>query len=245
MNFRTLVILVVSLLIVFPGCGSDPKKTEVPQSIEEWDRDAKLKTAVDKLTEEEKQLFLAYTMRMAMGEAFGGKGTPSGITIGEAIEQQRVWQQKQDQEEARRKELAAKLEKERLETLSKLNDALTVSVLSLTFRNSDFNSSRYSDDFVIKIGFENHTDKDLVGVKGVVIFKDIFGDVIKKVGLSNDDDIKAHKTHTWVGTLDYNQFMDPDNKLRTTSFDKLKIEWEPEVYIFSDGSQMRMPAGEN
>jgi len=237
-------LIVMLILTMSLGCGTDPKKTEVPQSIDDRQEDAKLKAAVEKLTEEEQKLFAAYALRMAMGEAFGQKGVAGSITIGEAIERERAWQEEQAREEAKRKELAAKLEKERLEALGKLNDALAVSVISLSFRNSDFNEGRYSDDFVIKIGFENHTDKDLMGVKGVVIFKDIFGDIIKKVGLSNDD-IKAHKTHVWVGTLGYNQFMDQDNKLRTTSFDKLKIEWEPEVYIFADGSQMRMPLGDN
>jgi len=237
--------MVALFLTMSLGCGSDPKKTEVPQSIDDWQQDAKLKAAVEKLTDEEQKLFAAYALRVAISEAFGQKGVAGSITIGEAIDRERAWQLEQEREEARRKILAAKLEKERLEALSKLNDALTVSVMSLRFRDSDFNAGRYSDDFVIKIGFENHTDKDLVGVKGVVILKDIFGDIIKKVGLSNDDDIKAHKTHVWVGTLDYNQFMDQDNKLRTTPFDKLKIEWEPEVYIYADGSQMRMPSGEN
>lgn len=226
------------------GCSSDPKETAIPKKIDNWEKDEKLKTAVEKLTQEEQELFAAYAIRVAMSEAFGGEGVASKTTIGEAIAAERAWQKEQAREEAKRKELARKLEEARLAALKELNNALTVSVLSLKFRDSDYNSGRYSEDFVINIGFENHSTKDLIGVKGVVVFKDIFGDVIKRVGLSNDDDIGAGKTHKWVGTLDYNQFMDKDNKLRTTPFEKLKIEWEPEVYLFSDGSELRMPTGE-
>ena len=172
-------------------------------------------------------------------------GIPMYMTIRQAIDNEQAWQEEQKLEEANRKELAFKLEKERLAALKNFNEVLTVLVLSLTFRNSDFESGRYSDDFMIKIGFKNHTDNDLVGVKGVVIFKDIFGDVIKRVRLLNDDDIKAHQTHVWVGILEYIQFMDEDKKLRTTSFEKLKIEWKPEVYLNSDGSQMKILLGGN
>jgi len=220
---------------------SDPKKVEIPNDIEAWESDKDFKAAVEKLNDEEKELFVAYTIRMKFGEAFGGEGIKKGLTIGEAIKLQQEWEKEQAKEDARRKQLAAELQKTELEILKQMNEALTVTLLSLKFKKANPGARIYSDYFSIKIGFRNNADKDILGAKGVVVLKDIFGDTIKRIGLSNDDGVKANSSKTWSGTLDYNRFRDEDNKLRTTEFSKIKFEWEPDVYIFTDGSKLEMP----
>ncbi len=83
--------------------------------------------------------------------------------------------------------------------------------------------------------------KDLAGVKGTIAFQDLFDDEIKRVGFSYDDGLRAGKTATWSGSLDYNQFMDSDVKLRNTPLEKMTVRWEPEVLIYTDGAKLRLP----
>ena len=39
---------------------------------------------------------------------------------------------------------------------------------------------------------------------------------------------------------DYNQFMSDDKKLKDTELNKLKVVWEPEQLIFSDGEKISL-----
>ena len=56
----------------------------------------------------------------------------------------------------------------------------------------------------------------MIGVRGTVVFKDVFGEIIKQINLSNDADIPAGQTVIYNGSFDYNQFMNEDTKLRNT-----------------------------
>jgi hypothetical protein len=235
-------LLALAVLVV--GCGNDPKEAVIPTDIANWESDEEFKAAVDRLSEKDRDLFASYMAKSMMSQAFGGEGIAEGTTIGEAIDWEREWQREMELEEQRQQELAQRLEADRLAALKKMNAALTVTLLEIRYRDEDWSANRFSGDFALRIGFENHTDVDMVGAKGVTVFRDVFGDVIKRVRLSNDDTIPAGGTSVWRGTLDYNEFIDEDNRLRTTDFDKLKFEWEPAMYVFADGTEMVMPTGE-
>jgi len=235
-----LAIVVCLAILTTSGC-SDPRETVIPPNVDNWESDAQLKSAIEKLTDEEKKLVVAYVVRAKMGEVFGGDGIKEGLTIAEAISIQKQWQIEKQEEEKRRELLAAELEEKLLAALREMNQALTVTLLSLEYREKNYEANIYSDYFAIRIGFKNNTANDIAGAKGVVVLSDIFGDTIKRIRLSNDDGIKANSNSIWMGTMDYNQFQAVDNKLKTTDFDKLKFDWEPEVYIFSDGTRLTMP----
>ena len=95
----------------------------------------------------------------------------------------------------------------------------------------------FSDANTFTFQFINNTDKDIEGVKGVISFNDLFGDQIKRVNISYDEGIKAGETKLYRASLDYNQFMDEDMKLRQTELEKLKYEWEVQTIIYADGNQ--------
>jgi hypothetical protein len=242
MNSKTFLGTAISLLAAFVliAC-SNPKKVEIPQDLQSWESDKDFKKAVDKLSEDDKKLFLSYIFRTQMSSAFGGKGLEKGTTIGNALDIQRAWQEELEKEEIRKKALREELLKKQVEVMKIMNAALTASLVDFDYHKADWESGTYSDFFSIKVGFRNNTGKDLAGVRGSVILKDIFGEIIKKINLSNDNSIKANSTFTYSGTIDFNQFKNEDIKLRSTSFANLKFEWEPDMYIFTDGSKMQMP----
>jgi hypothetical protein len=234
----SLIVSLVALLIVL-GC-SDPRQTRVPNDINQWGDE--LAGAVSKLSPEERELFLQYTMRSKLGEAFGGEGTPSGLTIGTAIEDQKEFVRKQAAQAAEETALKDKVAKEYKEQLAKLNSAVTVALVNKGFRASDAMNGIYQDVITIVLAFENKTDKDLSGFKGKAHFADMFGDTIQTVNLSYDKTIPARKAIRWSGEVKYNQFMSEDIKLRQVATDKIKFSFEPTVIIFSDGT--RLPAEE-
>ncbi len=122
-----------------------------------------------------------------------------------------------------------------------MNSALTTSLLKFAYVPADINSQQYSDFFEVQIAFKNNTQDKIIGVRGVVVFKDVFGETIKSINLSNDGDIQAGDTVIYNGTMDYNQFMDADKKLRNTDKSKLIFEWIPDIYLFDGGKKLEMP----
>jgi hypothetical protein len=249
-NLTPVIISVVVLLALVGGAAAffmilrDPHRVEVPSSFEKWD-DEDLHKAVEKLSEKERKLFVAYAARVALATALGGEGViPEVKTVGDVLEDQRKWQKEQEQQELRRVPLAAKLLKEQADAKRVMSNAVTVSLLDITFQDSDSTRGIYSDYFAMQVGFENRTSKDIAGIKGTVLFKDIFGDLIQGIRLSDDGGVASNDAVARNFTMDYNQFKDADKKLRNTSRDKLTIEWEPDTYLFTDGSKMTMAKGE-
>ncbi|WP_318432314.1 hypothetical protein [Photobacterium leiognathi] len=240
MNLIKNGLIAIILVSSITAC-TDPKDTVLPSDISTWESNKNLKNSVQKLTDEEKKLLAAYAMRAGLSTAFGGKGINEGTTIGEAINIQSQWLQEQQAQKAKQEALAAELQKKQLEKLKEMNSFLTVSLNSLGFQPSNAQKGQYQDYFTIELGFKNNTDKNISGAKGIVILKDMFGEVIKTINLSNDNNIPAKQVMTLSGTIDYNQFIDQDKKLKSTKFEKLQFEWVPDVYIFENGDKFVMP----
>src|SRR4030095_5164796 len=115
---------------------------------------------------------------------------------------------------------------------------LTVALIEKTYVPHDYRAGISEDSIAINLAFQNKGNKDIAGVKGKTVFKDIFGDVIKVVNLSYDNGIPAGQSVTWSGRLDYNQFDQSDAKLRNVDMAKVQFSFEPETVIFADGTKM-------
>lgn len=200
--------------------------------------DEESKSLDKKLTGEEMRLLMGYTMRQGMGKAFGGKGVPDGITVRQAIDDQRKFLENEKQEEAKAEELRKKVEAE--EKAKQEEFARILSAVMVSKKNVD---GEYGQRFVtVEMAFQNKTDKDIQGVKGVLKVADIFGDKINNISFSYDRGVPAGKTATYKGQIDINQFLQNDMKLWNTDFDKLKTAFDISTIIYTDGTKIEMPA---
>ena len=167
-----------------------------------------------------------------------GKDAPADITVAQALKDQDAWVVKQKEEEAKAAELRKKVEAERKAKQEEFVKLL--SVVLVTKKNSE---SQFDQKWVgLELAFENKSDKDIQGVKGVLKINDIFGDKILNVKLSYDAGVSAKQTtvERKIG-VDVNQFKDSDMKLWNTDFDKLKSTFEVSTIIFKDGTKMDAP----
>lgn len=224
---------VISLFLV--GC-SNPKSAQIPTDPEKWEE---LKPQIEKLNEEDKKLLAQYLMRKGMGAAFGGDGVESGTTVGDAIKEQQKWLEDKDAKQKAQAELKAKIDAENAALKKQMDSVLTTAIVS----KSGYARYKYIDkitDIEFQLAFENHSDKDIAGLKGIISFKDMFGDTIKNLTLSYDDGVKANSTAKYDGSMDYNEFMAEDTKLLNTDLDKIKFEFTPSVIMFKDGSKIEL-----
>jgi len=242
---RYLLLVLASFVLV--AC-SDPRNTAIPRDVGQLQA---IKPTLDKLSPEERELVAAYIMRHTvaakLGGLFGGKegpGIPEGMTIGKALEEQRKFVADAKAEEARQQALKEKLAAEREAALKPMREAVTVTLVSKRVSEERGVSGMALDEKLeVTFGYKNNTSKDIAGVKGRVSVNDLFGDEISAFQISNDSTIKAGGSSTWTGSrsLRFSMGTNKDRKLAELPDDKYKVQWEPQVIVFSDGARLTLP----
>ena len=220
--------ILIASSVLLAAC-SDPKGYEVTKLTEE-----QRKELGQKLTADEGQKLAGWMMRNVMA----GKEPPVGTTVAMALKQQDEWVAKQKEEEAKAEALRQKVEAERKAKQEEF--AKLLSVVLVSKKNS---MGEYSQRWVrLELAYENKSDKDIQGVKGLLTLNDLFGDKILNVRWSYDAGVAAKQTTVERKSgIDINQFKDSHMKLWNTDFDKLKSSFEVSTIIFKDGTRMDAP----
>lgn len=237
--YRLIVVVIVSLALA--ACNnpfSDVKKTVIPK--DEASLKVTMESIAEKLDPEDKRLLATYIVRTKLAEAFGRKNIEDNITVGQAIQNQRAFEELQKQKQAEQEALKLKMENEKLALKKKVDSILTVTILSKEYVPSNAQAGRYKDLVELKLGFQNKSDKKIIGVKGITKFVDIFGDTIKLINLSYDDTIPANGTSTFIGTVDVNNFINADMKFANVEKGKYTFEFEPLMIIFDGGEKLTL-----
>lgn len=217
--------LVAGMLL---GC-SNPHKYEVAKLTEEQKQELG-----KKLTAEEGQKLTGYLLRTS----FGSKELPAGVTVGQAIKDQEAWIEKEKIEAAKAEELKKKVEAERKAKQEAFAKMLSVALVSKRNERGEYDQRMV----MLDLAYENKSDKDIAGVKGVLRINDMFGDKIMNVRWSFDEGIGAKKTAFERGSgVKINQFMDDHMKLWNTDSDKVKATYEVQTIVFADGSRLDAP----
>ena len=237
-NFVRLSVAMLALPLCV-AC-SDPRDYDATKLTEE-----QKKELGQKLTADEGQKLMAWMMRQALT----GQQPAIGVTVRNAIKDQEQWAAKvkaeeelaavkRKEEEARAAELRKKVEAERRAAEEQFAKMLSV---ALTAKRNQ--QGEYGKQFVyLHIAYENKTDKDIQGVKGVLHINDLFGDKIVNVRWSYDRGVAANKRAVETGSgLELNRFMDAHMKLWNTDFDKIKSNFEVQTIIFKDGTRVDAP----
>lgn len=213
---------------VLLGC-SDPRKFEIAKLTEEQKQEVG-----KKLTAEEGQKLAGYIMR----SSFASKELPVGMTVGQAIKDQELWLDNQKVEDTKAEELKKKVEAERKakqETFAKM-----LSVALVAKRN---NLGEYDQRTVLlDLAYENKSDKDIAGVKGILHLNDMFGDKVINIRWSFDEGVGAKQTAVERGNgVKINRFMDDHMKLWSADPAKIKANYEVQTIVFKDGTRLDAP----
>lgn len=114
---------------------------------------------------------------------------------------------------------------------------IEITELAKGFQEADYLAGDSGDTITFTATFVNHLGKNVRAFKGVVKFYDLFGGLIMNMTVNITDPVKAGKSLTWKGALDYNQFMDDDRKLKNTDGKDLLFDFKLTDVIYSDGTQ--------
>lgn len=185
--------------------------------------------------EETAKKITSYVLQQSMKGAFNkdAENMLVGKTYAELLKQSDDYDAEMKAKEEEEKRLAEKEEKRRKEISLKISESLTFALTKKGFAEYS-----YQEYITYTFTFKNKTNRNIAGVKGTVTFFDMFDEKIQSLSLSYDDGIKAGKTVNYKAQTDYNQFVSEDKKLKNTELSKIKVTWEPEQLIFSDGEKI-------
>jgi hypothetical protein len=166
-----------------------------------------------------------------------GKNEKIDQTYRQALDELKAERVKKEQEALRVKMEYEKALAAWQKNFDVVNNAVSVKVLK-----KGFEQDRYGFEKKLWFAYSitNNSGKDIDGIKGGVLFYDKFGDRLAANGLTYEKPLKNGQTINYTLYYDYNQFIDRDVKLKNSDLDKLKIEWEPGVILFNDGTSLQV-----
>jgi len=231
-------MLTLTLIAAGFGCGGGPLSTPLPDDVESWADDEPLQTAIRGLSDEDKQVVLAFLTRRLMSEGLGQPIGPMPDTLGDALKAQRAFVAERERQQAEAEALAAQERQQAEAQYARLREAVTVGLVDKTFVEADWRNGIPRDQIKLVLVFKSNIDRDIAGIKGTVVAQNMFGDQIKRLTLAYDGGIPANSRILWNGNVDYNQFREEDRTLANTPLDRIKIVWQPETILLSDGSTL-------
>lgn len=227
-------VVTAAILCALLGACDKPKETALPADSNQWTADFVKKVAG--LSDEDKRLLTGYMIRLKMSSALGGPPIQPGTTIGQAIISQKDWITEQEAEKAAKEQLKQQLEAKQAAAAAELRKTIILTFMGKKYIPSDFRASRYDDLFEVRIGVKNNGTNTLKGVRGILVIKNTFGDIITQTRLNIEENIPPGGEYIWIGDRKINKFIDEDQKLMNLEDGKFSTDIQPTLAVYSDGS---------
>ena len=97
----------------------------------------------------------------------------------------------------------------------------------------------YQDYIMFDLLVSNLLPKDVRALTGVLKFNDLFDREIMSFELTVEEPIVSNGIRTWAIRIEYDQFMDEHARLRTIDTEDLKVVFELQEVLYSDGTRER------
>lgn len=122
--------------------------------------------------------------------------------------------------------------------LVQMRNAISVGVLQKGFHEADPSNFDYQSGFTALLQYHNVGKRTVKAFKGVIEFRDQFGERITGFKVQYEEPLAPGQEREETGQWNFNQFMGEDVKLRDTPLSRLKVTWQPQSVIFSDGATL-------
>ena len=113
-------------------------------------------------------------------------------------------------------------------------------MVAIKFNRKLVLQANYSDHLGLDLNFTNHTEKNIKAIQEVLVFKDLFDNIILQVRITLEKNILAGQTvRDNDHSIELNKFMQEHTRLRTVETENLKVDLEVLGIIFTDGSILK------
>lgn len=117
------------------------------------------------------------------------------------------------------------------------HDPITLQLMRKSYVPSDFNNGRYEDQITLEFALTNNLTKPVRAFTGIVIFQDLFERDIMHVNLTVEKTVAPGENVTWSGGIEYNQFINEHQRLRSISQQDLVVKFQITSVIYTDGTR--------
>ena len=165
---------------------------------------------------------------------FSGTAVKQNMTYKQLLEQARLAFISRELDDIKtNEEIALKKAEDHAKTDS-MRNVISVSLVSKD-NNNDIN-----DIIQVKFNIHNNNEKDIRAFRGDIIFKDVFGDVLKKYDMECDILIAAHQSIMYNAQIKYDELSNADIKFLNADVSDLQFVFDPKLILFDDGSRMSL-----
>lgn len=210
MNIKIVTAALLSATLLLSGC-SDPKNVKLPQNAGEF---KDFQTKIEKLDGEDKRLINDFVGENSLAMAFGN--TPTGMTVGEAIAVQ-----KEQEDRAKAKEAAKE------SALKAMNDVINVEYV---YHDKSDRAGFSAYQFTVEM--TNKQAKPIIGVKGRLIFKDLFGEDVGNIGVEVKSTLEKDQPK-YAEAVSIPSMVQGDT-FKNGHYEPADVRFEPEAIVFAD-----------
>lgn len=215
MNIK-IMAAILSATLLLSGC-SDPKNVKLPQNASDI---AGFQGKIEKLDDEDMRLISKFVDDNFLAISTGS--LPKGMTVGDAIAMQ-----KEREDRAKAKEAAKE------SALKAMNDVINVEYVHYDkFERAGYPAYQFT------VEMTNKQAKPIIGVKGRLIFKDMFGADVGNIGVETKSNLdKGKPTYIEVTSM---PFAVQGDSFKTGDYKPDDVRFEPEVIVFADKTTLSL-----
>ena len=112
----------------------------------------------------------------------------------------------------------------------------SVSLIKKGFMESNYQAGIPSDAVTFTVAFTNKTGRNIRAFDGYLTFTDLLDNKILGASLAINDPVSSDSVMQWSGQLNFNQFIDRHQRLKSAEYENVKIAFEIKKILFDDGS---------
>ena len=214
-NYK-LMAAVLAAMLILSGC-SDPKNVKLPQNASDI---AGFQSKIEKLNDKDMRLISKFVDDNFLAISTGM--LPKDMTVGDAIAMQ-----KEQEEKAKVKEAAKQ------SALKSMNDVINVEYVHYDkFERAGYPAYHFT------VEMTNKQAKPIIGVKGRLIFTDMFGADVGNISVETKSTLdKDQPAYVEVTSM---PFAVQGDSFKTGDYKPDDVRFEPEAIVFADKTKLSL-----
>ena len=213
-------IIILSLLLLVSSCAPLDRKYD-NKTLQ-----ADLTAIKETGTPEQDVLLLNYYIQSRL---MNKDTIQAGITYNDLLEQARIEKMQRDVQAMKQKDYENIMNIEKKTQVDSMKQIISVTLLSKNLTETDFR-----EFFSIGLKIENHSYENIKGLKGKMIFTDVFGDTIKTAELKYTSVLENYNFVFYNAQVNYDPYSEPDINLLNAQVNNIKLLFEPEMILFDN-----------
>lgn len=214
-NYKLMAAL-LSATLLLSGC-SDHMSVKLPQNAGEF---KDFQAEIEKLDGEDKRLINDFVGENFLAMSIGN--VPSDMTVGDAIAMQ-----KEQEDRAKAKKEAKQ------SALKAMNDVIDVEYV---YHDKSDRAGYSAYRFTVEM--TNKKDKPIIGVKGRLIFKDLFDKDVGNIGIEYKSTLeKGQPKYAEATSI---PSLAQGDSFKSGNYEPADVRFEPEVIVFADKTTLSL-----